>query len=142
MARKTGSAKKAAKRAKERGDTEQPTLVEQEATPKAPEPTDAQAPVTQFAAIVPPTIIETPAVFLADSEVSLNQNGLQGRRRRAVVLRESIENTLGLLHDYQQQRYQSNIGWRTQTWRCSGSARSGSGRVLMLCQKFWPGIRC
>ena len=63
MARKSGSAKKAAKRAKERGDTDQPTLVEQEATPKAPELTDAQAPMTQFAAIVRPTTIETSSVL-------------------------------------------------------------------------------
>lgn len=53
-------------------------------------------------------------------------------RPRVELLRNSITNTLRLLHDYQQYRYQRRD--LTQSWPCSESARKGSGRHLIACQ--------
>ena len=108
MPRKTGSAKKAARRAKDRDEAEQATPIGQTAAPEQPPAPAIDMPPIP---VLQPPIIEQQLTASTDRYSSLNGDNVllnlkAGRRRRADVLRESILNTLGLLHDYQQHKYQ------------------------------------
>lgn len=110
MAHKSGSQKKAARRAREARDTEQLTSNIQE--PKDSAPISTENSITHADDVVqatPPQISSAPVdpfenMVLEQRARDRTKGGTH--RPRVELLRNSITNTLRLLHDYQQYKYQ------------------------------------
>ena len=108
MARKSGSAKKAAKRTKERQDAEQHTLVDKRQHPSKHLQhcvLSHQLPLRRpllYSNLQQPAATEQQAADPTVRRLSFNPN----QRRRGAVLRQSILKALALLHDFQQHKYQ------------------------------------
>lgn len=122
MARKSGSAKKAARRAKERQDSGQSETTEQtealEQLSKAPALAKQPTVVEHLASPEQPSTAEQQAAASADDNLSSNETTvlpiISKQRSRGALLCDSINQTLNLLHEYQQYRYHKGRLYQTE----------------------------